>query len=179
MNNKLNLDLLVVDTHNPQTLGIADTSFYPLGLQIITPSIQITPPSYPKITLPFASQNLTIYNSNILGITCIGGDCNGTVDLPDGIWKLKYTIAPANERLVEKSFMRTEKIQQQWGIAFLSAEIKGCDSRLNQQQKDELDTIFDLIQGAIASANQCNDISAMNKYRLAQSLLNKFIKNYN
>lgn len=177
MNNNLNLDLLILDTHNTKTLGVGDISFYPQGIQIVNPSIQITPPSYPKVTLAYAAKNLTIYNSNTLGITCSDEEC-AMVDLPDGVWKIKYTITPANERLVEKSFLRTEKIQQQWGIAFLSSEIKGCDTRINQQQKDELDTIWDLIQGAIASANQCNDISAMNKYRLAESFLKKFTKNY-
>lgn len=175
MNNKLNLDILPLDTHNVQTLGLADISYYPMGLGIVSPSIEITPPSYTKVTLPFAHKSVTIYNSNILGLTCTDDDCD-LIDLPDGVWKIKYTIAPAYENFVEKTFMRTEKIQQLWGEAFLGADLF-CKQRPPERVKEELDDIWYLIQGAIADANECNDKAAMDKYRLALQMLKHFSKN--
>jgi hypothetical protein len=178
MSNNLRLDILVLDTHNPKTLGIGDISFYPQGLPIINPSIQITPPSFNRITLPYTAKNLTIYDSNILGITCGDSsiDCD-SIDLPDGIWQIKYTITPATERYVSKSFLRTEKIQQEWGEAFLSTDINKGSSKSKELKKAELDDAWALIQGAVADANNGNDVEAMNKYRLASSMLKVFNKN--
>lgn len=174
MNNKIKLDLLIIDTHDPLTLGVGDISFYPQGLSILSPTIEITPPGWNKVTLPFTAKNLTIYNSNLLGITCSDVEC-GYSDLPDGIWKIKYSITPANERFVEKSFYRTEAIQRNWATSFLYTDVNKCDGKAKLLQKQTLDEIWSLIQGAIADANECNDMAANNKYQLASSML----KNYN
>jgi len=170
-NNVVKLDILPVDTHNINTLGLADISFYPVGVSVVNPSIEITPPSFESITRPFAAKMLTIFNSNQLGITCEDG--SQLEELPDGIWKLKYTITPANLYFVEKSFIRTEKIQRDWGEAFLSLEL-GCSRVGNDRRKRELDDAWSLIQGAIADANECNDIAAMKKYKLAAVMLKNF-----
>lgn len=175
MNNKLKLDILPLDTHNVQTLGLADISYYPQGLGVVSPTIEIFPPTYNKVVQPFAYRSVTIYNSNILGLTCTDEDCD-LIDLPDGVWKVKYSIAPAYENFVEKTFMRTEKIQQLWGEAFLSVDLF-CKQRPPEALKAELDDIWYLIQGAIADANECNEIAAMNKYRLAMSMLKAFKQN--
>jgi len=177
MNNKVNLNLLILETQEVELLGIGDTSWYPDNFQIITPTIQITPPSYPKITLPFTSKNLTIYNSTTLGISCTEPDPEcGQIDLPDGIWKVKYTIAPADKYFVEKSFIRTMAIERQLGEGFLATDISNCTGTIKNQDKHALDRIIHLINGAIADANLCNDIAAMNKLRLAQSMLDNFLK---
>lgn len=170
------LDILILDTHDVKTLGIGDISTYPIGVTIVNPSIQITPPSALKVTLPFTAKNLTIYNSNTLGITCSETDCD-SIDLPDGIYQIKYTITPADTRFVEKSFLRTEQIQRDLGIAFLSTGINQCGGKAGKIKKEQLDDIMNLIQGAIADSNNCNAISAMNKYVLASSLLQNFNKN--
>lgn len=171
--NTLKLEILPLDTHNVQTLGLADISFYPQGLGVVSPTIQITPPSYNQVTIPFAYKTVTIYNSNILGLTCTDEDCD-LIDLPDGIWKLKYSIAPAYQNFVERTFMRTEKIQQLWGNALLSLSL---DCVKDNGKQDLMDAWF-LIQGAIADANECNEVEAMNKYRLAMSIIQVFNKNH-
>jgi hypothetical protein len=174
---KAKLDLEIQDLHNIELLGIGDISSYPTNFSIISPSIQITPPGYTKITLPFTPRTMTVYNSTIVGITCTDAedDC-GLVPLPDGIWKIKYTIAPSNEYFVEKSFIRTYSIERQLGNAFLCVDLNTCDAKIKLNDKYQLDRIQFLIQGAIADAALCNDIEAMNKYRLAESMLKNFLK---
>lgn len=175
---KVTLNLLIIDTHNPKTLGIGDISFYPQGVSVINPSIQITPPTFKRVTIPFAYKNLTIYDSSSLEITCADStiDCDN-IDLPDGIWKIKYTITPADTYFIDKSFLRTEKIQQTWAEAFLSTDIENGNSKLKELRKAELDDAWALIQGAVADANTGNDLEAMNKYRLADRMLKVFNKN--
>lgn len=169
-NNQVKLNILPIDTHDVRTLGLADISFYPQSVAIVNPTIQITPPGYNKLTIAFTAKNVTIYNSTILEISC---DDEIMIDLPDGIWKVKYTITPADTYFVEKSFLRTEKIQQLWGDAFLCLNAS-CSDHAKKLMQEELEDIWFLIQGAIADANQCNDMEAMNKYRLAMSMLNSF-----
>jgi hypothetical protein len=58
------LDFVVVDTHNTLTLGLADTSFYPTNFNVINPTFEITPPSFPKVAVTFTKGTLTVFNSN-------------------------------------------------------------------------------------------------------------------
>jgi len=174
-NNIVNLDILPIDTHDVYTLGLADISHYAQGITIVDPTLQIWPPGYDKVTIPFTAKNVTIYNSNLLGLSCADEDC-GLVPLPDGIWKIKYSISPHFQYVVDKTFIRTVKIEQIWGEAFLSVDLF-CNSRVDAKSKAELDEVWFLIQGAIAEANRCNDSEAMNKYRLAMSMLKVFKKN--
>jgi hypothetical protein len=175
MSNKLSLNLLIIDTHDPRTLGVGDLSFYPMGMQIVSPTIQITPPAFQRITLPYTAKQATFYNSNTLGLTNSDDDSQ-LVDLPDGVWKIKYSISPANTNFVEKSFLRSDYIQAKFAKALLTTDISSCDSSIKDADKLLLDEVWYYIQGAIADANTCNDTAAMDKYRIANKVLDRFLK---
>lgn len=166
------LDLLILDTHNAYTLGIADLSQYPPGFAIVAPTLQIAPPGFPSVALPFTASSISILNSENLGLTKSGQD---QVKLPDGIYRIKFTVNPANVHYVEKTFMRTDGIQEKFDSAFMKADFSCGDRHFTKAERDKLDEIYYLIQEAIAAANKCANSLAMNLYNQASKLLERFL----
>jgi hypothetical protein len=165
------LDLLILDTHNAYTLGIADLSQYPTGFAIVAPTLQIAPPGFPTVALPFTASSMSILNSENLGLSTAGQDL---VKIPDGIYRIKYTVNPAHLYFVEKTFMRTDAIQERFDNAFMTADFSCADRHFTKAERDKLDEIYYLIQESIAAANKCANTLAMNLYNQALKLLDRY-----
>jgi hypothetical protein len=170
----LKLDILVVPTYNTLTLAVADASTYPTTPPNVTsPSIEINVPNFGIVNIPFVVNELNVFSSSNLGITPAG-----TNDpLPDGIYYLKYSVAPANVNFVEKTIMRTERIQEKFDEAFMKLDMMECDRAIKTQSKVELTTISFFINGAIAAANNCAAVEANKLYLQASKMLNNFMRN--
>lgn len=165
------LDINIQPTHNIKTIAVADASVYETNFIITSPTLEITPPGSPKISIPYIARSVNIFNSNNLGITnCTNEDLLSP--LPDGIYKIKYTIQPALSNYVEKSFFRVDSIKCRYMKAQLGVDFKyaGCHTG----SEKTLQRVRMLIDGVVASANQCDEVSAMQKYRQASKLLNGF-----
>lgn len=165
------LDILVINTYNTQTLGIADNSVYDIA--ITSPTIDITVPGFPVVSLPFTPNDFNVFNSTSLGLTTVG---EPLTPIPDGVYFLKYSIAPSTTYFVEKSIMRTELIQEKFDNAFMKLDMMECDSAIKTQSKVTLNTIYYLIQGSIAAANNCAIDTANKLYAQASKMLDNFIK---
>jgi hypothetical protein len=168
------IDFTVLDTHNPLTMAVADTSFYPNNFNIINPTIEITPPGFSKLVTTYSPGAISMFNSNILQITCVG-DINLLTPLPDGIWDIKISISPPISWFSEKQFLRTEKLQQKLGRAFLKVDLTQCNSDSFRENMKAIDEANFYIQAAIAAGNQCNYILAMDLYRTANIMLDHFL----
>lgn len=157
------LDLNMVPTYNVNTIGIADISVY--DGPINNPSFEVTPPGFPKINILFTPKQVNIYNATHLNI-----DCTGDSPLPDGIYYFRYSIAPNSTTFVEKSFMRVEQLICKYYNTRLSLDAT-CSCKDMSKQETQLLQVFTFIEGAIASANQCDPNSAYEKYAKAEKLL--------
>jgi hypothetical protein len=165
------LNILVVPTYDLNTLNIVDASTYdttPTG-----PSIEITVPGFNVVNIPFNINDYNIFTSASLQITATGVN----QPLPDGVYYLKYSITPAYENYVEKSFMRVDKLQQKFDEAFMKLDMMECDRAIKTQSKVELNSIYFFIQGAIAAANNCATVLANKLYNQADKALTTFMKN--
>lgn len=169
------LDFYIEDTHNPLTLGVVDTSFYPTGFSVLNPTFEITPPAFNKATVVYTKSTVNIYNSNSLNMTCVS-DPSLLADLPDGIWTVRQSISPAIDYNIQRTFIRTVKIEQKLGRAFLKTDITQCNQDMKYEQMKVIDEISFYIQAAIAAANQCNNRLAMDLYQLANKMLDNFLK---
>lgn len=169
------LDFTIVDTHNPATIGIADTSFYPTNFNVLNPTLEITPPSFPKVVTFYLKNNINIFNSNTLNITCVTS-LNMLTTIPDGIWTVKLSISPPIQWNVEKSFLRTELLQQKFGKAFLKTDLVECSLSAKTENMKVLDEVYFYIQSSVAAANECNYILAMKLYQTANTMLDNFLK---
>ena len=171
----LKLDILVINTFNAMTLGIADISTYPTDPPVVTsPTIEITMPGFLPVALPFVPQDFNVFNSTTLGLTPVGV---ATVPLPDGVYYLKYSVAPAYENYVDKTIMRVDQIQEKFDNAFMKLDMMECDSAIRTQAKVQLNSIWYMIQGSIAAANNCAVDTANKLYIQANNMLNNFISN--
>lgn len=170
------LDLTIFDSHNINLLVIGDSSFYPVDWSIVTPTVQITVPGYGPKTISFTEKTVNIYNSNDLAITCDVDICD-LVPLPDGIYTIKYAIAPAYTYNVTKTWLRVDSLYKKFDDKFLNISMFTCDGALEKTRKQEIDEIEYYIQGAIAAGNRCSTTLAMELYRKAETLLNRFVPN--
>lgn len=172
------LDITILDSHNPKLLVVADSSFYPSGWQIVSATLQITVPGYAAKQIPFDAQNINIYNSNTLGITCDVDACY-LQDLPDGIYIFKYAIAPALSYNTTRNILRVDKLYEKFDEKFLNLEMFTCDGQLKRNQHLLLDEIEFYIQGAIAAGNRCANKLAIDLYKKATTLLSKLTNKSN
>lgn len=158
--------------NNAELLGIADSSTY--ATPPSSPTIEIDVPSFGAVSLPFVINDFNIFNSTTLNITSAG---DPLVPLPDGIYTIRYSIAPAYENYVEKTIMRVDRIQEKFDEAFMRLDMMECDRAIKMQQKVDLNSIYFFIQGAIAAANNCAIDTANKLYNQAQKMLDNFMKN--
>lgn len=172
------LDFIQLPVYNTTTLILGDVSVYETGFNIVSPTRQITPPGFPMKSIAYVPSTVEIYDSSTLGITCATIDCPKST-LPDGIWTIKQTVNPANVYFAERSFLKVDKLYEKFDNAYLKLDILECDGVLKSQQERDLNTIEFYIQGAIAAANKCATKRAMELYRKASALLDKFIKTKN
>lgn len=171
------LDITLVETYNLYYIAITDISEYPPNWNIQNVSFEVTPPGFLKINVPFTPKSTNYYKSSHLGITCgVDEDC---VPLPDGIWKMKYSIKPNSTYWVEKSFMRVNQIRCDYGEAFLKVDLLDECSKNKKQLKDKLQQINILIEGSVAAANACDFERATKYYEKAKFMLDNFNKDCN
>lgn len=162
------LDILPIDTYSVTTIAFADTSDYGTTL-VSNPSFEVTPPGWNKVNLFFTPSNVNVYNASHFNIAC-----DNQTALPDGPWTVKYSIYPNAQNFVEKTFFRTELIRCKYSQAFLKMETTcECNGQQHSKLKQQLQNIKLLIEGAVASSNQCDNLAAMDKYKQADRLLGK------
>lgn len=170
----LKLDILVIPTYSKYTLGVADASTYPTNPPAVSSAtIEVTVPGFGTIFKPFSVQDFNVFTTSNLGISPIGQQ----QPLPDGVYHLKYSVAPAYENYVEKSIMRVEKLQEKFDEAFMKLDLMECDRAIKTQAKVNLNSIYFFIQGAIAAANNCATTEATKLYNQADIMLDNFVKN--
>ena len=166
------LDILVIPTYNTLTLGVADASTY--GSTPSAPTMTITIPGFGDVSIPFNPNDFNVYNSTILGLTQMG---DTLLPLPDGVYKLRYSIAPSTTSFVERTIMRVEQLQERFDAAFMRLDMMECDRAIKTQQKVDLTSISFFINGAIAAANNCAVVEANRLYNQASKMLNNFMRN--
>lgn len=173
----LRLNIMIVDTRDTTTLGVADISVYPTNFTPVNPSLEITPGQFAKVNVDFTPSSVNVYDSNDLGITC---DETCGSPLPDGIYKFKYSVDngragdPCSTGFIEKTFMRADAIMCKYMNAFLKADaLCNCQTDYQKALKQELRRIELLIQGSIAAANNCDDQTSWSMYQKADALLTK------
>ena len=170
------LDFNIVDTHSFKTLGLVDTSIYNPDIQIENISLEITPPGFKYPAKPFfLSKSLNIYNSNNVGLT--KAQCEEElIDLPDGLWKVKYSICPNDKLFLEKVFLRINKLECKFTQAFLTLDLSNCDTEIEEYKLKQLEEIDLYIQGALAASNISDFKLTTDLYKKANNMLDRFIE---
>ena len=170
------INFLVPDLHDQFHIGVADASFYPSNFTITSPTVEISPPAFPKATLAYTPGTLTLFNSNDLKLSCVTDPVQLAI-LPDGVWTIRMSVADNNQNNATKSFMRTTNIRRQFGIALLKTDTTCCGPDIDDQKNAYLDEIARYIDLATAAGNDCNSLVAMSLLQQANKMLKDFIDN--
>jgi len=168
----LKLKIVVLDTHDVEVINVADASTYPDGFLVLNPTLVATAPGFPPVNLtPFNVGGNNMLTSDMLGITAAD-----VVDpLPDGIYQFSYSITPSSTAFTNISIMRVDRLQEKFDHVFMSLDFMVCDNEIKTQAKVQLNTIYLLIQGSIAAANECAIIEANQLYDKASMMLDRMI----
>lgn len=172
------LDLNILETNNLKTLAIGDNSYYDPGLNIISPTIEITPPGFAKVVQPFSPNNINVFNSISLNITPGVSDPSQATYLPDGFWTVRYSVYPNTTNFVVVNFMKLDILKLNFHNAFMYLDFDECDSKIKEIGFRELMHIRTLIDGAIAAGSTCNQNLAVSLYNIANKYLKKFFNTY-
>ena len=169
----LKLKIVVLDTHDVETINVADASTYPTDPPTVTnPILLATPPGFPPVSLVYKPGTNNILTSDILNIT--GVDVINP--LPDGIYQFSYSVDPSSVNFSTISVMRVNRLQEKFDKVFMSLDMMECDMAIKTQEKVQLNTIYLLIQGSIAAANECAIIESNKLYDKASQMLDSMLK---
>jgi len=167
------IDFEIISTGNPKTLVFIDSSVY-IG-QPDRPLLEVLMPGYNKYFLVnIVANQVNTFNSNTLGLTdLLNADC--LIDLPDGVYRLKYKICPYNLNYKLKSFCRTNILEQRITFIYEKIGASDCSRKEDLTIMNDLAEIHMLVEGCHLIADQ-NEKKATEFYALASKLTDRLIK---
>ena len=169
------LSLEVPTVMNPCILTIMDTSVYTDLIPVTCEQLNITVPGFQySVQLDVNSgfiENITACDLNLQTTNC------GTeyVDIPDGIYIIKYSVSPNDVVYVEYNHMRITKALNRYYNILCRLDVADCDPPFKIKQKlEELNLIKMYLEAAKSKVEFCHEPQkGMSLYNYAWKLLNK------
>jgi hypothetical protein len=174
------LDFEILETGNPKTLVFVDSSEYMEEPE--RPLLEVVLPGHTKYLLVnVQARKVNTFNSSTIGINeVLSEEC--LVELPDGVYELKYKICPYKHVFICKKHMRVTQLNQKIALLHSKIDLADCHIKDDVELQKELFRIYSLIEGAKAVVNY-NSVKAQSYYQLADKLvqkqLDKICKNCN
>lgn len=175
MSEKHILSLEIPTVADCEIMSIVDTSEYTSKLAVDCPELLITVPGFNAPALITVTtgfyKNVTACDLNLQTVNC------GSVreSLPDGVYIIKYSVAPNDKVYVEYNHLRVTKLLGLYYEALCSIDINKCEPMSTIKDNiDEIKYIRTVIDGAVAKVEYCQSPSAgMELYEFAKKRLEK------
>jgi hypothetical protein len=169
------LSLEVPTVMNSCIIKIFDTSVYTNLLPVTCPTLNITVPGFDFANQIDVAENFfNTYTACNLQLQTT--DC-GTryVEIPDGIYIIKYSVSPNDQVYVEYNHMRITKALIRYNKALCDVDLSNCaPSAQSQRRLTELALIKSYLEAAKAKVEFCHEPQkGMTLYNYALKLLNK------
>lgn len=168
------LFLQEIQTTDCRILTFRDSSYYNPDLEIENGILEITPPGFKCAVFFNVKPCFTItLNSSNLKITPVKKSSQ-LACLPDGIYKIKYSINPNCQMNVEYDFFRNTQQVQSIHRAICSLYAKKCDltKKCFEQRRREIIWIKELSDAAKYKIEECGDrFAGTEMYNEANRLL--------
>lgn len=166
------------DSNNPKIFRLVDDSEYNNKIPVQNGLLEITPPGF-KYAQVFSVKPYfnMVLNASILGILKTKS-YKLLADLPDGIYHIKYSIAPNSELLVEYDYFRTIKLMDKYSRIVCALLDKKRDYTVREfdEIKQEILWIYQLIQSSKYKIEICGENEkGLDLYNEAGHLLNKYV----
>jgi hypothetical protein len=171
------LFLQEIPTNDCRILTFCDSSYYNPEIETENAILEITPPGFkysiffelkPKFTIVLNSSNLKIVPAKAATqLAC----------LPDGIYKIRYSINPNDKVYVEYNFLRNTLQMQAFHKSVSELFNKRCklNKKRFEERRGELTWIKELIDAAKYKAEECGEAqAAIDMYNEANRLLVDF-----
>lgn len=169
------LSLEVPTVMNSCIIKIFDTSVYTELLPVTCPTLNITVPGF-----DFANQ-ITV-TENFFGtytacdLQLQTTDCSTRyVEIPDGIYIIKYSVSPNDQVYVEYNHMRITKALIRYNKALCNVDVSDCDPPAKVKKRlEELALIKSYLEAAKSKVEVCHEPQkGMTLYNYALRLLDK------
>jgi hypothetical protein len=169
------LSLEVPTVMNPCILTVMDTSVYTDLIPVVCETLNITVPGFQySVQLDVSAgfiMNITACDLNLQTENC------GTeyVDIPDGIYIIKYSVSPNDVVYVEYNHMRITKALNRYYNILCRLDVADCDPPFKIKQRlEELGLIRMYLEAAKSKVEFCHEPQkGMSLYNYALKLLNK------
>jgi len=127
MASKHQLSLELPDTNNIHVLRVFDTSLYSEDLGTNCGLLQITAPGFVSpVSIEVLPAFNLVLNACTLGIQTI--DCgNNVYPIPDGIYGIRYSIAPNDKVFVEYNYLRLTQTMNKYYNMLADVELAACE----------------------------------------------------
>lgn len=169
------LSLEVPTVMNSCILRIVDTSVYSNLVPLTCATLNVTVPGFAysnqiDVTAGF-TETLTACDLNLQTVDC------GTkyVDIPDGVYIIKYSVSPNDIVYVEYNHLRITKALKIYNQLLCDLDIAACDPPATIKKKlNELNMIRMYLEAAKAKVETCLEPDkGMTLYNYALKLLKK------
>jgi hypothetical protein len=163
-----------IETANKTIIRIADASIY-ADFPATCGLLEIQAPGFNIIKQFDVTPNFTlVLNACSLGLQT--DDCGDhAADLPDGIWKVKYSVSPNDKVYVEYAWLRTTAFMAKYYDILCNLDMSGCDpSQEVASQLEQLGMIRMYLDSAKAEVEYCHELQkGMDVYKYAKAQLDK------
>ena len=169
------LSLEIPTVANCDIMTVRDTSQYSDKLAIDCPELLVTPPGFnvPALinVVPNSTMNLTACDLDIQGENC--GTL--TLPLPDGVYIIRYSVAPNDKVYVEYNHLRVTSLMNMYYQALCNIDLTACEPMSDRRDViAEMKYIRTLIDGAVANVEYCQSPGkGMDIYNFAKKRLQK------
>jgi hypothetical protein len=169
------LSLEVPTVANCEILNIRDTSEYTSKLDIDCGELLITSPGYTRPVLIKLTPNFNVnLNGCLLGTQTLYCNVMRT-SLADGIYVIKYSVAPTNKVFVEYNHLRITNLLKLYYETLCYVDVNSCEPHSERKDLiDELKYIRTVIDAAVAKVEYCHSPKdGMALYNYAKKRLQK------
>jgi len=169
------LSLEIINGSTPEVLTILDTSTYADGMTVSCPELLITAPGFTRPSLINVTEGFKLpLNACALELQSTGCMSNREV-LPDGIYNIRYSIAPNDKVYVEYNTLRVTSLMNEYYERLCSMNMGTCEPTPEGKAAIiEMNNIKVLIDAAVAKVEYCNKPEeGMELYEYAKKKLNK------
>jgi len=176
------LSLEVPTVMNPCILKMFDTSVYALNMPVTCPTLDVTVPgfAYSNEITGITMSNFVTYGQLTLtacDLQLQTSNC-GTqyLEIPDGIYIIKYSVSPNELVYVEYNHLRISKALVKYNKILCDIDAAACDPPFKIKQKlEQLGLINMYLLAAKSKVETCHEPQkGMSLYNYALKLLNKF-----
>ncbi len=171
------LSLEVPTVSNCEILSIRDTSEYSELIPIDCPELLITVPGFNSSVIVKTTPGFFV-NLNGCDLALQKVDCNETrIGLPDGVYVIKYSVAPNDKVYVEYNHLRITNILNAYYKVLCCIDLENCEPFSEKKELiEEMQYIRTLIDGAVAKVEYCSSPSlGMDMYNYALKRLDKIL----